>query len=89
MDPHQRDTFDQIEEELTSLLAGEFQDIPRHRYYQFVPIRDTEIGGVLKDCGLRRDPVLIMEANLINKVEFSENDTYGENSMQRGRRFSY
>ena len=73
---NQRSTFDQIERHLSSMLADDFRNLPCHIYYQFVPIRNTEIGGVVKDCGLRTDNEL-----------FSTKKNAESNTKER--RFSY
>ena len=68
------------------MLGEDIQDLPCHRYYQFVPIRDTDIGGVIKDCGLRSN----MAANEVVR-ESAFNDVGADNAsmMQPRRRFSY
>ena len=86
-DPYQRGTFEEIEEQVTSMLAGEFQDLACHRYYQFVPIRDTEIAGVVKDCGMRGEYNMIEEGNIMQSGVFNKNENV--NMTQQGRRFSY
>ena len=86
-DPYQRGTFDEIEEQVTSMLAGDFQDLQCHRYYQFVPIRDTEIAGVVKDCGMRGEHNMIEEGNAITNSALHEEETL--NMAQQRRRFSY
>ena len=86
-DPFERGTFDEIEEQVTSMLGGEFQDLQCHRYYQFVPIRDTQIAGVVKDCGMRGENNMIEEGNTIQSGFFNENENI--NMAQQKRRFSY
>ena len=85
--PYQRGTFEEIEEQVTSMLAGEFQDLQCHRYYQFVPIRDTGIAGVMKDCGMRGENHLTEEGNTILTGVFNEDENV--NMAQQRRRFSY
>ena len=58
------------------MLADDFRNLPCHIYYQFVPIRNTEIGGVVKDCGLRTDN------ELFSMKKNAESNT-------KERRFSY
>ena len=86
-DPYQRGTFDEIEEQVTSMLVGEFQDLACHRYYQFVPIRDTEIAGVVKDCGMRGESNLAEDGNAMQSGAFDEEENL--NMAQQRRRFSY
>ena len=86
-DPYQRGTFDYIEEQVTSMLGGEFQDLQCHRYYQFVPIRDTEIAGVVKDCGMRGENNVTEEDNTMQRGAFNEDENVP--MAQQGRRFSY
>ena len=86
-EPHERGTFEEIENQLTTMLAGEFQDLPCHRYYQFVPIRDTEIGGVIKDCGLRDESCVIVERSAMQNYDINLDDE--GNEMPQRRRFSF
>ena len=86
-EPHERGTFDDIENLLTTMLAGDFKDLACHRYYQFVPIRDTEIAGVVKDCGLRSNS-RVEEIGLKEEDHLEDNGDDNENMMQQRRRFS-
>ena len=88
-EPYERGTFDEIEEQLTSMLAGNFQELACHRYYQFVPTRDTEIAGVIKDCGLRSNRNEEQEADLAEEEDLNGIDRENRNMMQNRRRFSY
>ena len=81
-EPHQRGTFEEIEIQLTSMLADDFRNLPCHIYYQFVPIRDTEIGGVVKDCGLRAVNMSVPEENV------AKQSAVVLNQDNQGRRFS-
>ena len=84
-DEHQRGTFEQIENELTSMLAEDFRQLPSQIYYQYVPIRDTEIGGVLRDCGLRSGRDIKVKEDMIRSALGGNNH---EDTMREGRRFS-
>ena len=88
-EPAERGTFQEIEDQLTSMLAGEFEDLACHRYYQFVPIRDTEIRGVIKDCGLRS--TMEAEESVCSIADLDENsdENYIRTTIQRRRRFSH
>ena len=48
--------------------------------YQFVPIHDTEIGGAVKDCGLRNENYLMEEERMMQSVAI--NDKKNENVAQ-------
>ena len=88
-DPKERGTFDQIENELTAELAEDIREFPCHDYYQFVPIRDTEIGGVIKDCGLRMESKSKgVEENLWREAFDGKEDKSGYMGQQR-RRYSF
>ena len=71
------------------MLAGNFQELACHRYYQFVPTRDTEIAGVIKDCGLRSNRNEEQEADLAEEEDLNGIDRENRNMMQNRRRFSY
>ena len=86
-DPYQRGTFDEIEEQVTTMLGGEFQDLQCHRYYQFVPIHATEIAGVVKDCGMRGENDLVEDGYAIQNGGFDEDENFV--MAQQRRRFSY
>ena len=86
-EPHERPTFEQIEEQVMAMLDGAFEDLPQHRLYQFVPIHATEIGGVVKDCGLRNKQKLKVETNDLQKHDGSVIDD-GEGYTIK-RRFSH
>ena len=83
-EPHQRGTFEDLESELSSMLANNFKDLPSHLYYQFVPIRDTEIGGVIRDCGMRGKRTQLDMEN-----DDAVNEANQENQvLMQNRRFS-
>ena len=85
MEPKERGTFDQIETELTAELAEDLRELPCHMYYQFVPIHVTEIGGVVKDCGLRTEDNSTRNDLLTWNVAPNEM----EDKVRQKRRFSY
>ena len=87
-DPKERGTFDQIEQELHNELAEYLRDSPCNDYYQFVPIRDTEIGGVIKDCGLRMRSNSSEDDELIWRGSFNEKNDAIDCEAPQKRRFS-